>query len=69
KGCNGNTGVVLLENPVQSNPISLHQLKEQTKVLFGQRGKSLKLFAGPDLSTELESMEELLRQKIVFAAV
>ncbi|XP_078484808.1 isoleucine--tRNA ligase, cytoplasmic [Ciona intestinalis] len=67
--CNGNTGVVLLENPVQSNHISLHQLKEQTKVLFGQRGKSLKLFAGPDLSTELESMEELLRQKIVFAAV
>uniref|UniRef100_H2Z862 isoleucine--tRNA ligase n=1 Tax=Ciona savignyi TaxID=51511 RepID=H2Z862_CIOSA len=50
-GCGEKTGVVLLENPVQSNHITLEQLHEQAKVLFGQRGRTLKIYTNQDLTT------------------
>uniref|UniRef100_H2Z861 Isoleucine--tRNA ligase, cytoplasmic n=1 Tax=Ciona savignyi TaxID=51511 RepID=H2Z861_CIOSA len=54
--CGEKTGVVLLENPVQSNHITLEQLHEQAKVLFGQRGRTLKIYTNQDLTTELNSV-------------
>lgn len=43
-GINGNTGTVLLENPVGHNVLTLKDLSEEVKILFGIYGKELELY-------------------------
>jgi len=44
-----NVGTVLLENPTQSNRLTAEQLRQECQVIFGHRGKQVKLFSSPNM--------------------
>nr|CAB3255140.1 isoleucine--tRNA ligase, cytoplasmic [Phallusia mammillata] len=68
RGAGDNVGTALLENPCASNKLTLEELQETCEVVFGHRGKKMKLSKSCDMNSELQSVDDVMSGDVIYVA-